>query len=220
MPNFINADNGVVSGFAGVRTTADGTDNLALQSNGVTLVTLATNNTVTISGTTSQTGNASFGNVTTTGALSAASASFTAALPVASGGTGVTTSTGTGSTVLSASPTFTGTPLSTTAASGTNTTQIATTAFAYGTFSAGGNGYQKFASGLIVQWGATVGTSPTTQNLPITFPTATLGGPIVSNGDYGASTATCGITGASTSQITLNQNGGGAYRWNWIVFGY
>jgi hypothetical protein len=52
-----------------------------------------------------------------------------AALPVASGGTGVTTSTGTGSTVLSASPTLTGTPLAPTASPGTNTTQIATTAF-------------------------------------------------------------------------------------------
>jgi len=51
------------------------------------------------------------------------------ALPVASGGTGVTTSTGTGSTVLSASPTFTGVPLAPTAAFGTDTTQIATTAF-------------------------------------------------------------------------------------------
>ena len=37
--------------------------------------------------------------------------------------------TGTGSMVLSASPTLTGTPISTTAAPGTNTTQIATTAF-------------------------------------------------------------------------------------------
>jgi hypothetical protein len=50
-------------------------------------------------------------------------------LPVANGGTGVTASTGTGSVVLSASPTLTGVPLSTTAANGTNTTQIATTAF-------------------------------------------------------------------------------------------
>ena len=41
--------------------------------------------------------------------LSANALSLTTALPVASGGTGVTTSTGTGSNVLSASPTFTGT---------------------------------------------------------------------------------------------------------------
>lgn len=53
-------------------------------------------------------------------------------LPVANGGTGVTTSTGTGNVVLSASPTLTGTPLSTTAAVDTNTTQIATTAFVIG----------------------------------------------------------------------------------------
>jgi hypothetical protein len=57
-----------------------------------------------------------------------------AALPVTSGGTGTTTSTGTGNVVLSSSPsvanpTLTGTPIAPTAASGTNTTQLATTAF-------------------------------------------------------------------------------------------
>ena len=46
-----------------------------------------------------------------------------------------TTITGTGSTVLSASPTLTGTPLAPTASSGTNNTQIATTAFATSTAS-------------------------------------------------------------------------------------
>jgi hypothetical protein len=50
-------------------------------------------------------------------------------LAVANGGTGVTTSTGTGSVALSESPTFTGIPLSPTAEPGTNTTQIATTQF-------------------------------------------------------------------------------------------
>jgi hypothetical protein len=54
----------------------------------------------------------------------------TGTLPVANGGTGVTSSTGSGSIVLSTSPTLAGTPLAPTAASGTNTTQIATTAFA------------------------------------------------------------------------------------------
>jgi hypothetical protein len=56
-------------------------------------------------------------------------AGLSATLAVASGGTGVTTSTGSGSTVLSASPTFTGTPAAPTASAGTNTTQLATTAF-------------------------------------------------------------------------------------------
>ena len=50
-------------------------------------------------------------------------------IAVANGGTGVTTSTGTGSVVLSAGPAFTGVPTAPTAASGTNTTQLATTAF-------------------------------------------------------------------------------------------
>jgi hypothetical protein len=50
-------------------------------------------------------------------------------IAVANGGTGVTTSTGTGNVVLSASPTLTGTPIAPSAANGTNTTQIATTSF-------------------------------------------------------------------------------------------
>lgn len=69
----------------------------------------------------------------TWGAVNLASSNaVTGTLPVANGGTGVTSSTGTGSVVLSASPTFTGVPLSTTAAVDTNTTQIATTAFVVG----------------------------------------------------------------------------------------
>jgi hypothetical protein len=65
--------------------------------------------------------------------------SLGAALPVTSGGTGVTTSTGSGANVLGtsptiatpsiSSPTLTGTPVAPTASPGTNTTQIATTAF-------------------------------------------------------------------------------------------
>ena len=61
-------------------------------------------------------------------------------VPVTQGGTGATASTGTGSVVLSASPTFTGVPLSTTAAADTNTTQIATTAYVVA------QGYAKLAS--------------------------------------------------------------------------
>lgn len=51
------------------------------------------------------------------------------AIGVAYGGTGTTTATGTGSNVLSVSPTFTGTPLVPNAAVDTNTQQIASTAF-------------------------------------------------------------------------------------------
>ena len=62
-------------------------------------------------------------------AISLSTADITGTLAVANGGTGVTSSTGTGAVVLSASPTFTGAPLAPTAAVGTDTTQIATTAF-------------------------------------------------------------------------------------------
>jgi len=61
-------------------------------------------------------------------------------LPVANGGTGVTTSTGTGSTVLSDSPALTGTPTSTTPAALDNSTKIATTAYVVEAVSEGGSG--------------------------------------------------------------------------------
>jgi hypothetical protein len=53
-----------------------------------------------------------------------------------------------------ASPAFTGTPLAPTAATGTQTTQIATTAFAAGTFSLNANGFAKLPSGLMIAWGS------------------------------------------------------------------
>lgn len=61
-----------------------------------------------------------------------ASAISSGTLPVIRGGTGVTSSTGTTSVVLSDSPTLTGTPIAPTASIDTNTTQIATTAFVIG----------------------------------------------------------------------------------------
>ena len=107
---------------------------------------------------------------TTTGAVTLAGT-----LAVANGGTGVSTSTGTGAGVHADSPTFTGTPLSTTAANGTNTTQIATTAFAYGLLSTAAQGYTKLANGLIIQWGTYnpgSADSNTAVTFPIAFPTA------------------------------------------------
>jgi hypothetical protein len=61
------------------------------------------------------------------------------------------TTTGTGSLVFSASPTFTGTPLAPTANAGTNTTQIATTAFVLA------NG---LPSGAIVLWSGSIASIP------------------------------------------------------------
>jgi hypothetical protein len=59
--------------------------------------------------------------------------------------------TGTGSMVLSASPTFTGVPAAPTAAPGTSTTQIATTAFALA------NGVP---TGAIILWSGSIATIP------------------------------------------------------------
>ncbi len=105
---------------------------------------------------------------------SGTAAGLSATLAVGSGGTGVTSSTGSGNAVLSVSPTLTGTPLATTATNGTNTTQIATTAFAYGTVSKASSGYTKLANGLIIQWGsASVGANAGASiTLPIAMPTA------------------------------------------------
>jgi hypothetical protein len=71
-------------------------------------------------------------------------------LPVVNGGTGVNTSTGTGSVVLSASPTFTGAPLAPTASVTTDNTQIATTAFVRDIIPAG----------LISLWSGSVASIP------------------------------------------------------------
>ena len=50
MPSTINADNGVVSGSSGVKTTADTSGVLALQSNGSTALTLGTDLSATFAG--------------------------------------------------------------------------------------------------------------------------------------------------------------------------
>lgn len=73
-------------------------------------------------------------------------------------GTAITAVTGTGSVVLAASPTLTGTPLAPTATGGTNTTQIATTAFVTAAVAAGAVA----PTFLWVREEQTSGTSPQT----------------------------------------------------------
>jgi hypothetical protein len=112
-------------------------------------------------------------NTATTGAIT-----LSGTLNIANGGTGVTTSTGSGSVVLSASPTLTGTPLAPTAAPGTNTTQLATTAFV--TAAVGGAGVSSFSAG-------STGFTPSTA----TTGAITLAGTLnVANGGTGVTTST------------------------------
>nr|DAY74266.1 MAG TPA: Baseplate wedge protein [Caudoviricetes sp.] len=83
-----------------------------------------------------------------------------------------------------ASPTFTGTPKAPTAAAGTSSTQIATTAFVMQAIAAlttqgkivaynlAQNGYVKWDIGLIIQWGKYQSGGGSDRNVTITFPIA------------------------------------------------
>jgi hypothetical protein len=104
----------------------------ALTGNASTATALATPRTIAISGPVTGTATSFNGGADITIPVTAVDlthANISGTLPVGKGGTGTTTSTGTGNNVLSADPTFTGVPAAPTAAAGTNTTQIATTAF-------------------------------------------------------------------------------------------
>lgn len=104
--------------------------------------------------------------------------------------------TGTGSMVLSASPTFTGTPISTTAAADTNTTQIATTAFVLG---------QASATTPVVNGTAAVGTATRFARADHVHPTDTTRAPLASPTFTGTVTAPAEAitnTTASTSTTT------------------
>jgi hypothetical protein len=89
----INADNGVISGITGIRTTADNTGNLALQSNGVTLLTVTTANTLSVS------------NVATLSISGATSGAVALAVPAVAGTNTVTIAAQTG-TLNAAGPAF------------------------------------------------------------------------------------------------------------------
>ena len=118
------------------------------------------------------------------------------ALPVTSGGTGVTTSTGTGAVVLGTAPTIsnaalTGVPTAPTASLGTNTTQVASTAFVVSEVLAGQTGVSSFSAG-------TTGFTPTIASSGAITLAGTL---TVLNGGTGSTTLTgAGIVTTSAAQ--------------------
>lgn len=113
-----------------------------------------------------------------------------------------------------------------TAEPGDNTTKVATTAFVHAAIagfitSLGSSGYQKFPSGLIVQWGLNVnGVLLDPKMFPIAFPNALFG--IV--GSVKTSGFIFSIYEQSNTQFTphmvdFNGTGGSNYYW-YIAIGY
>jgi len=131
-------------------------------------------------------------------------------LNVVNGGTGTTTSTGTGSLVLSGSPTFTGTPLAPTATSGTNTTQIATTAFVQSAISGYGNGTVTSVS--VVSANGFAGTVANASSTPAITLTTSISGVLKGNGTaISAATAGTDYAPATSGTSILYGNGSGGF---------
>ena len=131
-------------------------------------------------------------------------------LNVVNGGTGTITSTGTGSLVLSGSPTFTGTPLAPTATSGTNTTQIATTAFVQSAISGYGNGTVTSVS--VVSANGFAGTVANASSTPAITLTTSISGVLKGNGTaISAATAGTDYAPATSGTSILYGNGSGGF---------
>jgi hypothetical protein len=127
--------------------------------------------------------NESVGNFTVNGTLDVTGTTTLNAALIYGGVTLSNAVTGTGNMVLSASPTFTGTPISTTAANGTNTTQIATTAF---------------VNAAVTTGLGTLGTISTQNANAVTITGGTLNGVTGTNAGLTVGTAT-NATNATTS---------------------
>jgi hypothetical protein len=143
-----NGASTIVARDASGNFTANAVTTTSISGNGVALTAINASNIS--SGTVASariTG--SYTGITGVGTLTAGTWNATT-IAVANGGTGVTSSTGTGSVVLSASPTFTGTPLAPTAAVTTDNTQIATTAFVRDIIPAG----------IISMWSGSIASIP------------------------------------------------------------
>lgn len=117
------------------------------------------------------------------------------------------------------SPGLSGVPTAPTAANGTETTQIATTAFATGTWTSNSlTGYQKFSSGVIFQWGIAVnGGSPQSVSFPIAFPHFCVSITATSTPSNG--TISTSNPNSSTTGFTLT-NGAAGVNTSWMAIGY
>jgi hypothetical protein len=118
-------------------------------------------------------------------------------------------------------PLFSGNPRAPTAASGTNTTQIATTAFAHGTFNGdiSNNGYAILPSGMIIQYGQVFGGSgaPQLVSFPLAFPTNCMSITATSTPSNGTIAVSNPFT--SNTGFTLT-NGAAGDNTCWIAIGF
>lgn len=129
----------------------------------------------------------------------------TGALPAVNGGTGTTTSTGTGSLVLNTSPAFAGIPTVPTANVGTNTTQIASTAFVQAAVTASQSGLADTGvNGIVVRTSQGVTTARTLTNgtgITVSNGDGVAGNPIVSVSNLGINTSQLADNSVSTVKI-------------------
>jgi hypothetical protein len=122
---------------------------------------------------------------------------------------------------LFTSPAFTGTPTAPTAAPGTATTQVATTAFVNPGQSLGMPGYQKLPSGLIIQWGnsGTVGGNGSAfVSFPIGFPNTCFVVNITAN-SFSTNQAHDAVSFKATNGFTLQNRSPANCAFDYIAFG-
>jgi hypothetical protein len=115
-----------------------------------------------------------------------------------------------------------------TTAAGTNNNQVATTAFAYGTLSANGNGYQILPSGLIIQWGVITGyqyEGSLTATFPIAFPNNIFTAYASTQNTNGNANAMMQVIGPSLTGMSVlfnyfaGTNGDGYASAHWLAIG-
>ena len=128
------------------------------------------------------------------------------------------------------SPVFTGNPTAPTPATNDSDTSIATTAFVNPANSLAASGYQKLASGVIIQWGTASATGTIT--FPVAFPTACRAvvgsgyGSYIPAGNPWMSYYSLMATGLTTTGFTNNNPGpgGGSGGFNntqyWVAIGH
>ena len=173
------------------------------------------------------------GNLTVSGTLTAAGTGLTGtAASLNIGGNAATATTATSATNATNATTATNaTNVTGTVASGaTGTTQavndistkLATTAFTNPANSIATSGYQKMASGLILQWGVSGSIGPSSSGfvtLPITFPTAAYAVTITPSFNATGAQIHDAVTAFSTSAFTIQNNSGGTGTFYWMATG-